>query len=86
MLDPIDQNILRLDVAMRNGQHKQIVQSSEDLIGINFDQQRIDLPLLDDLIEIVRVVIHNDIEVLIISLVGQKAILHDEVIGMIEHL
>lgn len=86
MLDPIDQDVLRLDVPMRNRQHKQIVQSSENLIGVNLDQYWIDLPLLDDLVEVIGVVIHNDIEVLVVSLVGEKAILHDEIIGMVEHL
>lgn len=86
MLDPIDQDILRLDVPMRNGQHKEIVQPSEDLIGIDFDQYWIDFPLFDDLIQIIRVVIHNDIEVLIISFIRQKTILHDKVIGMVQHL
>lgn len=53
MLDPINKNILRLDVPMRNRQHEKIVQSSEDLIGINLDQYGIDLSLLDDLIQII---------------------------------
>lgn len=85
MLDPIHQDVLRLDVPMRDGQHEEVVQSSEDLIGIYLDQDGIDFSLLDDLVQIIGEVIHNDVEVLVISLIGEETVLHDEVVGVVQH-
>lgn len=53
MLYVIHQDVLRLDVSVGDRQHGEVVEASEDLIGIDLDQNRIDLSLLDDLVEIV---------------------------------
>ena len=43
----IDKDILRFDVPMSYRQHVEVVKSPEDLVGIDFDQKRVDFLLLD---------------------------------------
>jgi hypothetical protein len=49
----IDYNILRFDIPMGYGEHGEIVESSKDLIGVEFGEHGIDFFLFDDLIEVV---------------------------------
>lgn len=85
MLHVIHQDVLGLDVAVGDREHGEVVQASKDLIGIDLDQNRIDLSLLYDLVEVIRKVVHYYIQVLIFSLIGKEAVLHHQVVGMFEH-
>lgn len=76
MLDAIHEYVLRLDVPMRDGKHEQIVESPEDLVRVDLDEHRIDFPLFDSLVQIIRVVIHDYVQVLIFALIGDEALLH----------
>ena len=55
------------------------------MISIEFDQRRVNLLLLNDLVEIVREVVHNNVQILRITFVSEKTVLHDEIIRMFEH-
>ena len=61
MFDSVDQNILRLDISVGNREHVEVVEPSEYLVGINFDEERVDFFLLNDLVEVIRKVVHNDV-------------------------
>ena len=34
MLDPVDEDVLWFDVPMSNGEHGEVVESSEELVGV----------------------------------------------------
>lgn len=53
MFHVIHQDVLGFDVPVSDGEHGEVVEASEDLIGIDLDQDGIDLPFLDDLVEVV---------------------------------
>lgn len=77
MFDFINQDILGFDVSVGNRQHGQIVESSEYLVGIDFDEQTIHLFLFDDLVEVVSEIVHDNVKVLGLAFVGEEAVLHD---------
>lgn len=53
MLYVVHKNVLRLDIAVGDGEHGEVIEPSKDLIGIDLDQDRINLSLLDNLIEVI---------------------------------
>ena len=83
MFNFINQNILGFDVSVSDGQHSKIVESSEKLVGVYFDKVRIYLLFFNQLVKIVWVVVHNDIEILVISLMSEVAVLHHQIIRML---
>ncbi len=86
MFVAIDEDILGLDVAVGDGEHEEVVESPEDLVGVELDEDGVDFPLLDDLVEVVGVVVHDDVEVLVVALVGREAVLHHQVVRVLQHL
>ena len=85
VFNPINQNILWFYISVCDGQHVQIVEPSKNLISIQFDQRRVYLLLLHNLVEIIRVVVHDYVQILRITLVSKKTVLHDEIIWVFEH-
>lgn len=71
---------------MSNGDHGEIVEPSEQLVGVDLDQERVHLLLLDHLVQVVREVVRDDVEVLHLAFVGQEAVLHQQVVRMFQHL
>jgi hypothetical protein len=61
---------------MRDGLVGQVVEASQHLIGVDFDEERSELFLLDDLVEIVTVVVHDHIKVLFGAFGGEEVVLH----------
>ena len=77
MLDAIDQYILRFDVSMCYREYGQVIETSENLIGVYFDEESADLLFFDDLVEIVTEVVHNNVKVLWLTFIGEKTVGHD---------
>ena len=82
----VHQNILRLDVSMRNRQHTQIVEPAIDLVDVYLSQQGRYLLLLHQLVQVVRKVVHHDVQVLLLPLVRQKTVFHHQVVRVPQHL
>ena len=82
MLDAIYQYILRFNVSMCYREHGQVIETSEDLIGINFDEKPVDLLFFDNLVEIITEVVHNDVKVLWLTFIGKETVGHDQIIWM----
>lgn len=49
---------------MGDGHGGNVVEPPQNLIGVEFDEERAELVFFDDLVEIVAVVVHDDIEIL----------------------
>ena len=62
-----------------------VVKSSEDLVGVEFDEEGAELVFFDDLVEVMAVVAHDNIKVLGISFVGEEVVLHFEYVGVLQH-
>jgi len=67
-------------------EHLQIIQGPEDLIRVKFRVNLVQLFFLNYLVKIVRVVIHDYIQILFLSFVTQEAVLHLEHIWVVKHL
>lgn len=37
MLDPVDEDVLRFDITVGDGQHGEVVEAPEELVGVEFD-------------------------------------------------
>jgi hypothetical protein len=81
----VDEDVLGFDVAVGDGQHAQVVEGAEDLVDVEFGEQGRDLFLFYQLVEVVREVVHYDVEVLLIALVGEEGVFHEEVVGVFQH-
>lgn len=44
---------------MGDGEHAEVIESSKDLVGIEFGENGADFFFLDELVEIVRIVVHD---------------------------
>ncbi len=71
----IYEDVLGFDVSVGDREHAEVVEPSEDLVGIEFDEDGVNFFFLDELVKIVGIVVHDDVEVLCFSLVGEEAIL-----------
>lgn len=86
MLVLIDENVLGLDVPVGDGKHAEVVETSDQLVGIEFGEERRHFFLFDQLVQIVRVVLHHDVQVLVFAFRGQVAVLHKQVVRVVQHL
>jgi hypothetical protein len=77
VLDVVDEDVLGLDVAMGDGEHGEVVETSEYLVSVELDENGVNLSFFNYLVKVVREVVHHDVQVLVLSLVGQETILHD---------
>ena len=62
-----------------------VLKSLQDLIRVKFNEIRIKRILLDDLIKIVTIVVHDNVQVFRVSFMSEEVILHFEDVGMIQH-
>lgn len=86
MLDQIHKHILRFHIPMRDGQHHQVIQRPEQLVRIKLQTHRINLLLFYYLIEVVREIVHNDVQVLFLALIGEKTVPHLQDVRVLENL
>lgn len=82
---PVYKDILGFDVSVCDREHWQVIQGSEDLVRVYFDEMRVYVFLFDELVKIVGVIVHNDVEVLAIAFLREETIFHDQIVGVFQH-
>lgn len=56
------------------------------MVGVEFHVHRCDILLFYHLVQVVGIEVHDDVEELLFSLVGEETVLHFEYVRMTEHL
>ena len=62
-----------------------VVESPENLVGVEFDEEGAELVFFDDLVKVMAVVVHDNVKVLRVSFVGEEVVLHFEYVGVFQH-
>lgn len=83
MFEFVNQNVLGFDVSVCDRDHGEIVEASEDLVDVEFGEERCDFFLFDRLVEIIREVVHHDVQILFFSLTCEESLSHLQIVGML---
>ena len=62
-----------------------VVESPENLVGVEFDEEGAELVFFDNLVEVMTIVVHDNVKILGIPFVGEKVVLHFEHIRVLKH-
>jgi hypothetical protein len=57
----IDEDVLGFYVAVGDGETGEVVETSQNLVGVDFNEQGCELFFFNDLIEVITIVIHDEI-------------------------